>query len=101
MPRSVEYYPEARLEIIDTFNWYDEKALGLGLEFLNEVHIAESEIARNPELGQIYESGTKRFLLNRFPLALIYLATEKNLQNIAVAHCKRKPGYWKKRLKTD
>jgi hypothetical protein len=46
-----------------------------------------------------YEGDTRRYLLKRFPFAVIYLTSEKKIQIVAVAHCKRKPGYWKERLK--
>jgi toxin ParE1/3/4 len=72
---------------------------GLGLEFLLEVKSAESKIQKHPDTWQNYEEGTKRFLLKKFPYAIIYLISEDRIQIIAVAHCKRKPGYWKSRAR--
>jgi hypothetical protein len=33
-----------------------------------------------------------------FPFAVIYLVSGLKMQIVAVAHCKRNPGYWKDRL---
>lgn len=98
MLRKIEYHPLAKLEIQESARWYDDKMEGLGLEFLLEVKFAESKIQKSPDTWQNYEEGTKRLLLKRFPYAIIYLVTEDRIQIIAVAHCKRKPGYWKKRV---
>lgn len=97
MPRIIEYHPLAKLELQESARWYNDKMDGLGLELLLEVKSAESKIQKNPDTWQNYEEGTKRFLLKRFPYGIIYLMTADRIQIIAVAHCKRKPGYWKKR----
>jgi len=45
-----------------------------------------------------YLHGTQRFVLRRFPFSIIYLDDPDVLSIVAVAHSKRKPGYWKSRL---
>ena len=101
MLRKIEYHPSAKLEIQESARWYDRRVAGLGLEFLLEVKSAESKIQENPYTWPKYEAETKRFLLKRFPYSIIYLVTEERIQIIAVAHYKRKPGYWKKRTKDN
>ena len=98
MARQVEYHPESKAEIQKAVNWYDDKVEGLGLEFLFEVRYAESKIIQASEMWPVYEGDTRRYLLKRFPFGVIYLTSEEKIQIVAVAHCKRKPGYWKKRL---
>jgi hypothetical protein len=34
----------------------------------------------------------------RFPYHVVYLETSGNLRILAIAHDRRKPGYWMKRL---
>jgi toxin ParE1/3/4 len=43
-------------------------------------------------------NGTRRFVLRRFPFSIIYLDDPEVRSIVAVAHSKRKPGYWKVRL---
>lgn len=99
MAKKVEYHPEARLEMQESAVWYDRQVDGLGLEFLLEIKRVESLITRNPATWPEYESGTRRYVMKRFPYAVIYLTSEESIQVVAVAHCRRKPGYWKDRVK--
>ena len=99
MLRQVEYHPEAKFEMSESANWYDNQVKGLGLEFLLEVRKAEFKIVKNPKLCSIYEAGTRRYLMKSFPFSIIYLTSEEKIQVVAIGHCKRKPGYWKEQLK--
>jgi len=72
MLRQVEYHPYAKSEIQKSANWYDKKVDGLGLEFMLEVKGAESKIINHPESWAIYEQGTRRYIMKRFPYSIIY-----------------------------
>lgn len=98
MEKQVEYHPKAKTEIRESLSWYEDKVIGLGLEFLLEVKSAESQVVQNPKIYPFYEGETRRFILKRFPYALIYIESAERIIIVAVAHCKRKPGYWKDRL---
>jgi hypothetical protein len=37
-------------------------------------------------------------MLDRYPFSIIYREMPREIQIIAVAHAKRRPGYWAKRL---
>ena len=39
-----------------------------------------------------------RILLDRFPYAVVYLEQDETIHVIGVAHFKKRPGFWKKRL---
>ena len=41
----------------------------------------------------------RRALLPRFPYALVFISTGVEIQVIAVAHTKRRPGYWLDRVR--
>jgi hypothetical protein len=43
------------------------------------------------------ELGTRRVPLNRFPYTVVYRETEIEIQIVAFAHNRRKPGYWSSR----
>lgn len=98
MKPQIEYHPLAKSEIIDSGEWYDKQARGLGLEFLHDIQRAEQKLVENPLLYPFYEGETRRVLLDRFPFSVIYLFSEKTIQVIAIAHQRRKPQYWTKRL---
>jgi hypothetical protein len=43
---------------------------------------------------------TQRAVLDRFPFSIVYRELLDEIQIIAMAHAKRRPGYWAKRLQT-
>jgi len=63
-----------------------------------EVERATRRIISFPEHGSAYLLGTRRIVLRRFPYSVIYSPGVDQAVAIAVAHQRRKPGYWKKRL---
>ena len=58
---------------------------------------ALDSISGAPLRWPMYLYGTRRFVLHRFPFSIIYLDDPDVLSIVAVAHNKRKPGYWKQR----
>jgi toxin ParE1/3/4 len=42
--------------------------------------------------------GVRRFVMSRFPFALPYLVIEEQVVVLAVAHLRRRPGYWLRRI---
>lgn len=95
----VEYSPEASRELEDAFEWYLERSLRAAEAFLGEVDRAVKIIATAPGVWPRFESGTRRYVLRKFPYDLIYRETDSGIAVVAVAHHKRKPRYWSRRLK--
>jgi hypothetical protein len=60
-----------------------------------ELDHAIDEIENSPERWPVHLHGTRKFLLRRFPYSVVYRITERELQVIAVAHGRRRPGYWR------
>jgi toxin ParE1/3/4 len=58
-----------------------------------------AEIEAAPQLYRLWRHGTRRHLGRRFPYALIYVERLTHLSVLAVAHYKRRPDYWRERLK--
>ncbi|MDO9047342.1 MAG: hypothetical protein Q7U66_06340 [Methylobacter sp.] len=69
----------------------------LGLVLITEFEKAASLLSGNPELGTPWVSGTRRFALRRFPFNMVYCFFPDHLFIIAIAHQKRRPGYWHRR----
>lgn len=52
-----------------------------------------------PAVGAPYVAGTRRLLARRFPYAVVYrVRGEQVVEIVAVAHYRRRPGYWRRRL---
>lgn len=56
------------------------------------------DIGRWPQTWPDHVHGTRKFVLQRFPCAVIYREKESAVQILAVAHGHRRPGYWKDRI---
>jgi plasmid stabilization system protein ParE len=59
---------------------------------------ALAEIALAPAQWPPHLHGTRLLRLRRFSYVVIYRERIGSVQVIAVAHVKRKPGYWRRRL---
>jgi toxin ParE1/3/4 len=94
----IDVYPEARLEADAALDHYRERSPRAAEAFFLELQQARTAIQDSPELWATYLHGTRRYLLKRFPFVVVYRVTERRIEVIAVAHGRRKPGYWKVRL---
>lgn len=98
--RPVRFLAAARKELRRAVDHYDAQVSGLGDDFAAEVERAVQEISERPEMGSPHLAGTRRVLTRRFPYSVIYLhqAHEERLVVVAIAHHRRKPDYWLRRL---
>ncbi len=96
--QSVEFHPDALAELERAKAWYEGQRPGLGESFFQEIRTAISRIREAPKTWPDYRQGTRRFLVHRFPFAIIYIQQSVGLFVIAVMHLKRRPGYWQSRL---
>jgi toxin ParE1/3/4 len=102
----VRFSPEVRDELAEAALWYEARRAGLGAEFLSEVEavlpLLESRPHSFPRLeGLAPTLEVRRALLPRFPYALVFLVRPEELRVLAVAHAKRRPGYWLSRVRIN
>jgi plasmid stabilization system protein ParE len=96
--KKVEFHEAASLELEAAFDGYLERSQPAATRFAGEVDRAVSAITEAPQRWPASSRGTRKFLLQRFPFALVYRELSTIIQVLAVAHGHRRPGYWKKRL---
>ncbi|MEQ8785394.1 MAG: type II toxin-antitoxin system RelE/ParE family toxin [Pirellulaceae bacterium] len=94
----LEFHPEARLETFEAFDWYAARSMEAAHAFQQELADAGRAIQSHPELWASYLFGTRRYLLKRFPFVLVYRVTPARIEIVAVAHGRRNPGYWRRRV---
>jgi plasmid stabilization system protein ParE len=86
---------QARQELEAAAAWYENERPGLGDEFIEELSDAFSTIETSPKTWPVVRpSGLRRFLLSRFPYSIVYAVGDEYIRVYAVAHQKRRPGYW-------
>ena len=98
----VRYHPDARAELLDAVEWYEERRPMLGADFLTEVRRAESMIAVRSAAWPRWpgvDVDVRRFKLVRFPYCMAFQVKGEDIAVIAIAHQKRAPFYWRVRAK--
>jgi plasmid stabilization system protein ParE len=94
----IEILYEAHLEQEEAFDWYHARNKQAAAAFVQEIKDARLAIQNSPEGWAKYLHGTRRYRLKRFPYLIVYRVTEHRIDIIAVAHGRRRPGYWVDRL---
>jgi plasmid stabilization system protein ParE len=94
--------PSAEDEIRSAAAWYEECRSGLGVEFLAAVDDGVQRVSQAPESFPRLETlpeeeSVRRLVLSRFPYAIIFELSDDCIHILAVAHARRRPGYWEHR----
>ena len=91
------FHPQARLDVLDAVDWYADRNKDVAAAFRDELTNAGQAILRSPHVWPSYLHGTQRYIMKRFPYAVVYRITDQ-IEIIAVAHQRRRLGYWANRL---
>lgn len=93
----LEFHPAAERELAEAAIWYEQAIDGLGGQFSHEVERATKLLLERPAIGVDVGYGRRRLPVRRFPFTIIYAVSPGVLYILAVAHDKRRPGYWRSR----
>ncbi len=94
---SIKFDPEARSEFFGAVKYYEDCQRGLGRRFRYLVESAVKKIVETPFIYRTLKAPFRRYLLPKYPYSIIYSIEPDHIRIVAVAHNKRKPGYWSKR----
>ncbi len=89
----------AQIEFEEAIKFYNQQREHLGDDFAAEVLNAINRILTHPEAWTKLSKRTRRCRTNRFPYSVIYQIRGDRILIVAVAHAKRKPKYWRDRLR--
>lgn len=93
-----EFHSGARSDFDDAFNWYAERSTNAAIAFVASVDSAIDQIASDPLRWTVVAHGCRCRRLPKYPHNIIYFAQGDRITIIAVAHSKRRPGYWSNRV---
>lgn len=91
------FHPAAARELSAAVQNGKEFRRGLGMALKAETQRVTQLLLNSPLIGEPIGKGYRRFPLRRFPFALIYRIDGNELRILAVAHRRRRPGYWSQR----
>lgn len=93
----VEVLPEAEAEIREAFLWYFERSPIAADAFRTDTLQAIDRLAVDALTWPENEDAIRRHILRHFPYTIFYEIRGNTVTVLAVAHQRRKPGYWRKR----
>lgn len=97
--KPVSFEQEALAELENAQAYYEKKLPGLGSRFAETVENGLWAIRRFPAVHPPHgPSGLRKKVLRQFPYTLFFLELETVIWIVAVAHQRRRPGYWKDRM---
>lgn len=81
----------------------EDRETGLGRRFSDQVGAAVDAAVDDPEAWAVWPGWDREPTLcskgvNGFPYQIVYFVREDLLTILAVAHSKRRPGYWRDRI---
>ena len=97
LKKEIEFHEEARSETLAAHAWYSERSEVVASRFVSELEQSLGFIQAGPKRWPGYVSDTRRFFLRHFPFVVVYRETADTIQVLALAHMRRRPGYWKLR----
>lgn len=103
MTLASRFHPEARAELFADVEWYDDHEFGLGGRFGVAVQASVDAAAQSSASWAVWpgwdgEPRVRSKGVVDFPYRVVYFVRNDSLIVVAVAHTKRRPGYWRERV---
>lgn len=93
MTYKIEFLPRARKELLEAWDWYDDRWNGLGDRFMREVEKKVQQIEKPPERYAERQKGFRETKIKVFPYLIIY-RIQKRKKIVAISsifHTSRNP----------
>ena len=104
--KTLRLHDAAAAEFLAAILWYRERSTEVARRFrhmvraaIHSLHEAPSRWPRAP--GVPSSLGVRRYVVDKFPFSVFYMELDAEIVVIAVAHAKRRPGYWAERVITQ
>jgi plasmid stabilization system protein ParE len=94
----IRFHRLALREAQRAYRWYGRRSAQAARDFQDEVDRAVQRIAATPNRWPVYQRSDRFVRVRRFPYVLYYrIVDPTQVQIMAVAHARRRPGYWRRR----
>lgn len=95
------YSPAAQAELDEAFVYLEGEEPGLGYRFIDDVNEALGRICLFPFAWHPLGLSLRRCHLKHFRYGVIYRIRGERAEIVAIAHDRRRLGYWRDRLKGE
>ncbi|MBN1319544.1 MAG: type II toxin-antitoxin system RelE/ParE family toxin [Thermoleophilia bacterium] len=89
--RAVWFLDDAEDDVAATFEWYESRRVGLGVEFVCALDATLAALLEFPESCPVVYRDTRRHLMGRFPFEVLYRLEDGLLVVTACIHAARDP----------
>ena len=101
MGNRIEFTKKAREDLKESVLYYEEKEVGVGKQFLEEIKNKNESIKEKPDKNPADSDGVRKTKLKKFPFYIHYVFKAPLILIIAIWHTARRPFSKKERLKED
>lgn len=98
--KAYRFLEEADAEFQEQIAYFDEQAGGLGDRFVADVEATVHDVREYPESGSPVSRNVRKRVLRVFKYNVLYVNEPEEIVVVAIAPHKRRPGYWRKRLRS-
>lgn len=88
----------AQRDFREGLRWYRERSDQAAEGFIVSMEDLIERIGAHPERFRLVTETLRKAHFKRFPYSLIFRVSSDSIQIFAVAHNKRRPGYWQRRI---
>ncbi len=94
----IDFHPEATSELEESADWYKERSRVAERGFLLAVESAIHKLEKDPKRFPRLDARHQSCSVETYPFQIIFRNDGRRIFIIAIAHAKRRPGYWRERL---
>ena len=94
---SLPILTEAQAEYEEALAWYFDRSPAAASGFEREFEHGLQQIADAPLQWPALDDRHRCYILRRYPYSIVYRVDGGQVLVVAVAHTRRRPGYWKRR----
>ncbi|MCU1245228.1 MAG: plasmid stabilization system protein [Acidobacteria bacterium] len=96
--KPIRLTPVATRDLREATAWYHARNEGVALRFAQEVHRTLEVLEKFSSIGALVPNSpdktVRRLSVHTFPYHVIFVQLETIISVVAIAHDRRKPGYW-------
>jgi plasmid stabilization system protein ParE len=93
----IRIFSEATAELEEGLNWYAVRSPDAERKFALAIDRALTQIATEPSRFAEVAASHRACRVEKFPYQIVYRVDGNVVTIVAVAHAKRRPGYWRRR----
>jgi len=95
----VVFHPGAAEDYEEAVAWYFARGAAVALDFECEIERSLRLIAQSPLRWPKFDAERRRIIVRKFPYSIVYEVIGQQIVILAIAHGRRRPYYWRERVK--